>query len=344
MPLDVYKDWLGIPDGPRPPDHYVLLRLVQFEDDAEKIRANYKKLNGHVRKYATGQFIDESQALLNEMAKAMLCLTDLERKREYDQTLGREFEADTSGPKTLDVILLDQKHVSPAQAQEARDYAERAGLELRDAFVQLKMVSPDVAAQALALELGLPYVDLADMHPDDDVLDQVPKTTVKQNSILPLFIDEGVLLVACVTRLEHELEDELRMRFNVSVRTVLAAPLAISQAISKYYAPGARNERAAATVENASGKKDAGKKDAGKSKKAELEPKAKPKKRHGRRTPEEVRNDRMVGIIIVNFSFLAAYLLDAFILEPGALFQPLWPYFVIPGVAALVAWQVYWKN
>lgn len=345
MPLDVYKDWLGIPDGPRPPDHYVLLRLVQFEDDAEKIRANYKKLNGHVRKYATGQYIDESQALLNEMAKAMLCLTDLERKREYDASLGREFEAETSGPKTLDTILLEQKHVGPAQAQEAREYAERAGLDLRDAFVQLKMVPPDVAAQALALELGLPYVDLADLHPDDDVLDQVPKTTVKKNSILPLFIDEGVLLVACVTQIEHELEDELRMRFNVPVRTVLAAPLAISQAIAKYYAPGARNERAAEAADAAADKKGGtAKKDASKPKKADPEPKAKPKKKYGQKTPEEIKNDRMIGIIIVNFSFLAAYLLDAFVLVPGALFDPKWPYVVIPAIAATFSWLVYWKK
>ena len=28
--IDVYKEWLGIPEGDRPPDHYQLLRLVQF--------------------------------------------------------------------------------------------------------------------------------------------------------------------------------------------------------------------------------------------------------------------------------------------------------------------------
>lgn len=78
MALDVYKDWLGIPDGPRPPDHYTLLRLVQFEDNAEKVRANYRKLNGHVRKYASGQYSMPSQELLNELAKAMLLLTDPE--------------------------------------------------------------------------------------------------------------------------------------------------------------------------------------------------------------------------------------------------------------------------
>ena len=78
--LDVYKSWLGIPEGPRPPGHYELLRLVEFEDDPEKIRANYKKLNAHVRKYASGQYSLRSQELLNELAKAMLCLTDPERQ------------------------------------------------------------------------------------------------------------------------------------------------------------------------------------------------------------------------------------------------------------------------
>lgn len=341
MALDVYKDWLGIPDGPRPPDHYQLLRLVQFEDVADKIRANYKKLNAHVRKYATGQYTDESQALLNEMAKAMLCLTDVERKREYDQSLGREFEEETGGPKTMDSILLEQKHISAAQAQEARDYAERAGLDLRDAFVQLKMVAPDLAAQALAQELGVPYVDLADMLPDDDVLDQVPKPTIKKNSILPLFIDQGVLLVACVHQLDHELEDELRLRFNVAIRPVLAAPQAINQAIAKYYAPGARNERAAQIAEK---EKDDGKKDSGKSKKPEAAPKPKPKQRRGPKSAEDVANDRKIGIVIFNFSFLVSYLLDAFVLKPGALFDPMWPYLVIPGVTGLVVWQVFWKK
>ena len=89
MAIDVYKEWLGIPEGQRPPDHYQLLRLVQFEDSLEKVRKNYKKLNGHVRKYATGQYSNQSQTLLNELAKAMLCLTDEELKLEYDRSLGR---------------------------------------------------------------------------------------------------------------------------------------------------------------------------------------------------------------------------------------------------------------
>src|SRR5262245_59908586 len=103
------------------------------------------------------------------------------------------------------------------------------------------MVDPAIAAQALAQERGLPYLELTDMHPDDAVLDQVPKETVKQHSILPLFIDDDVLLIACTSQIGPELEDELRMRFNIPVRTALAAPQAITQGISKYYAAGMRN-------------------------------------------------------------------------------------------------------
>lgn len=337
MPIDVYKDWLGIPEGPRPPDHYQLLRLPQFDDSVDRIRANYKKLNAHVRKYATGQYLDESQALLNELAKAMLCLTDLERKREYDQGLGREFEEAEAGPRTMDVVLLEQKHVTPEQVKEAKAHSERTGLDLRDSFVQLKMVEPDIAAQALAQEFGIPYVDLADMHPDDEVLDQVPKATVKQHSILPLFLDQGVLLVACVHQIEHELEDELRLRFGGAVRPVLAAPLAINQQIAKYYAPGARQERAAQAVEKG-GKKPA----AGKPAKAAAAPK--PKKR-GPKSADEIANNRKLGIVFINFSFLIAYLLDAFVVTPNTFFDA-WTFLLflgIPGITALFVWQTLWK-
>jgi Type II secretion system (T2SS), protein E, N-terminal domain len=344
LPLDVYKDWLGIPDGPRPPDHYQLLRLVQFEDAIDKIRANYKKLNAHVRRYATGQYLEESQALLNEMAKAMLCLTDQERKREYDVGLGREVEERETGPRTMDVILLEQKHISPAQAKEAREHAERTGLDLRDSLVQLKMVDADLAAQALAQELGLSYVDLTDLYPDEDVLDQVPKKTVKQNSILPLFIDEGVLLVAGVHQIEPELDEELRMRFGVPVRSVLAAPMQINQAISKYYAPGMRNEVTAPAAKAAPETKPAKKTGAPAKPTAEREPET--KRRQTVLSPEERKQQRSIGIIIINFSVFVAYLLNAFVVTPRVHLD-IWTavlFIGVPGLTALFVWPKYFKK
>ena len=67
--LDVYRDWLKITETQRPLNHYQLLRLKPFEDDVARIRAHYRKLNAHVRKYATGDYAEESQELLNELAQ-----------------------------------------------------------------------------------------------------------------------------------------------------------------------------------------------------------------------------------------------------------------------------------
>jgi len=248
--MDFYKEWLGIPEGPRPPDHYELLRCVRFEDDADKIRGHYKKLNAHVRKYATGQYSVQSQELLNEMAKAMLCLTDAVRKRDYDEGLGREFppEKDALGRQPMLDILMRQGAITREQRSEAEEFAGRRGLSHRDAVVQMKLVPPVKAAQALAAELGYSYVDLEDMIPEDDVLDRVPRSLVKAHSFIPLFIDDGQLLIACADQPEHELEEELRLRYDAPVRPVIAVPRAINQAITQYFAPGMRDEEKVSAV------------------------------------------------------------------------------------------------
>ncbi|MEY4186867.1 MAG: hypothetical protein RIT02_1901 [Planctomycetota bacterium] len=253
--IDVYKEWLGIPADVRPPDHYTLLRLVMFEDDAEKVRANYRKLNAHVRKYATGQYLLRSQELLNELAKAMLCLTDPDGKVEYDRSLGREAPAvDESEMHTVLQYLVARSLIKRGQVSEIEHFAEARGLSHRDAVIQMKLVEPPDACRALAAELRLSYADLEDLLPDDSVLDRIPRRVVKRHSCLPLFEDRGCILVACSDEPSHELEEEIRIRCGVPMRAVLAVPRSINQAIAKYYAPGMREEGAEESPAKATGK------------------------------------------------------------------------------------------
>jgi hypothetical protein len=125
-----------------------------------------------------------------------------------------------------------------------------------------------------------------------------------------------------------------------------APPMAITQAIAKYYAPGMRNEVAAPSVEKEA---DKGKKGADKKKVEEKKPveKAAPKpRRRGPKSEEEIRQDRMIGIVIINFSFFASYLLDWQVITPNVFFDTytFLLFITIPGIAALVAWQMYWKK
>lgn len=303
MALDVYKEWLGIPEGPRPPDHYALLRLVQFEDDAEKIRKNYKKLNAHVRKYATGQYSEQSQTLLNELAKAMLCLTDSEAKKDYDRSQGRVIDDrdETTGRRPLTAFLQDEGTLSPSQAKEAVSHAERTGLSLRDAVVQLKYVDSEQATRAYANELGLSYVDLGDMIPDEAALDTLPKAVVRRFTCLPLFVDHERALVACSVEPSDELEEEVRLRFGVPMRGVLATPSAIKENIDRYYATGMRKEKAPPPKKSSLGMKVTDK--------ATAAPKAKVEY-----SEAEAEERKKLGIVLSCMTFVILWNLDTFVL------------------------------
>ena len=167
---------------------------------------------------------------------------------------------------------------------------------MRDTLVQLKLVEPDVAARALAQEIGRPYVDLADMLPDDSILDLVPRALVRRHTCLPLFIDNGGVLVACSEEPDSELEDEIRLRFNLPIRPVMATPLAINQAIAKYYAAGLRKE----VAEPVKGGKSSSSSAASKSKVV--------------LSDDEKAQKKQLGILGVCWAIIGFVLLDTFVL------------------------------
>ncbi|QDT40821.1 bacteriophage N4 adsorption protein B [Gimesia alba] len=320
MAIDVYKDWLGIPEGDRPPHHYDLLRLVKFEDDEEKIRAHYKKLNAHVRKYASGKYSNESQELLNELAKAMLCLTDPERKREYDESLGREFDEDEqTGPQSVEQILVEQGHITKDQAAELKQFADQRGLSMRDAAVQMRFVNAETATQAMARSKGMPYIDLEETVPDHSILLQLPEHVAKRNTILPLFIDDDVLLVACADQPTHELEDDLRMRYQVPSRWVLAMPRSINTGIKQFYAAAEEVEEDPSEEVST---KTKSKKETKPAKKVE---KKKPARGPAQLSPEELKEKKMLAFIFSGWAFCGAILIDQFVLK-NFVFPQTWPW------------------
>ena len=294
QPLDVYREWLGITDTDRPVNYYQLLRLTKFDDDSVRVRTHYRKMNAHVRKFASGDYATESQELLNELAKAMLCLTDTVHKAEYDASLGRETQ---EGPRrrTFEEILLLRKVVDREQLEKARSYANTIGLEIRDALVQQKLAKPEVVMQIYAESLGLPYMDPADIALGDELIKKVPAVLARQHSCVPVMIDDDKLLMATPIPLKPEVEDELRLRTGVPVRTVLCTVASANKIINRHY------PREAAAAEMAAGQQSA----TASTTKAKA---ATPGKVATQKTPasaEEKRRQWMVPLMTFNFIFMA---------------------------------------
>jgi hypothetical protein len=227
--------------------------------------------------------------------------------------MGREFEArrDEFGRQPLLEVLVKQGRLSRDQKREVEDYCKRTGLAERDAVVQMKLATPEQAAQALSVQLGLSYVDLDDMLPEDSILGLAPLPLVKKHSFLPLFIDDGRLLIACVDHPDHGLEEELQLRYGVPARAVIATPRSISQAITKYSSLIGVDEGKAGAAAGAKAKP------AGKSAPAK---KQKTASADGERTPfsqlseGEKLQRKQYGILIMCWGFIVPMLIDQFLL------------------------------
>jgi hypothetical protein len=325
--LDVYRDWLKITETARPLNHYQLLRLKAFEDNPAKVREHYRAMNAHVRKYAAGEFAKQSQDLLNELAKSMLCLTDAQRKGEYDITLGRKDKQDGGKARTFEQILLANKVIDQAALDKARNFAKAIGGEVRDALVQQRLAKSEAVLPAYAESIGLPYLDLNDVPLNPALVAQIPPMMARQHSCMPVLVDREQLLMASPNELDPSVEEELRLRFGMPVRTVLCTPGNITEAINKYLPKdGSAPEAVAAPVAQAAPVQAA----------APAAPA--PAKRSGPLTPEEKKQrfnytilaSGWVGIPIivlcVNFTRLSAMLY-----VPLAL--------IASGIAAAVVWK-----
>jgi hypothetical protein len=231
--LEVYRDWLGITDANRPLNYYQLLRLKKFEDDTALIRAHYQRMNAHVRKFQAVE-PERVQALLDELTKAMLCLTDTHRKGDYDGTQGRTGGAERK-KHSLEDILLTRKILDQEQLKKAQNMANAIGVDLRDAVMQQKLAKPEVIMQAYADSLGLPFLDLSLVQVDPALVPKMPAVLARQHSCVPLLVDDEKVIVASPNPLRQEVEDEVRLRFGMTVKTVLCTPADIHEAISKHF-------------------------------------------------------------------------------------------------------------
>ncbi|MBQ9874854.1 MAG: hypothetical protein IJM30_10350 [Thermoguttaceae bacterium] len=245
--IDVYKEWLKIDVPTRPLNYYQLLKFNKFEDDPKVIRERYRELNAHVRKFATGDYIEESQALLNELAKAMLCLTDAERKADYDRSLGRKYEGktetDAHGRRTLETILLEDGLCSQEQIKKAKNLAEAIGVELHQALLQQKAVDAEKVTIAYAESVGLPFVNLDDTPVDEYFVPFINPVMARQNSFVPVMADMGKLILASPEPVGLDVEDELRTIFDMPVRCAICTVNQVNYAIAKYYPRDAVQKR-----------------------------------------------------------------------------------------------------
>ena len=138
----------------------------------------------------------------------------------------------------MEAILLANKLVSEEQLQQTIRYAQAIGIDLYEAVLQKRIASPDDVMMAYAESIGLPFIRLADSAIDEDMIAHVDPIMVRQYSFIPVSRDQGYVLLATTKPVIPDVEEELRMIFNLPVRCAICSPAELSEAITKYFPRG----------------------------------------------------------------------------------------------------------
>jgi hypothetical protein len=110
-------NWLGLPAGPWPPDHYTLLGLQPGETDCARIEQSVHERLMRVRHYQLTHPAQATEAM-TRLAKAFDCLTTPAAKKAYDQAHFPQLAAPPAmSARTLTTVSSDTGPLTPIKAE-----------------------------------------------------------------------------------------------------------------------------------------------------------------------------------------------------------------------------------
>ena len=119
----------------------------------------------------------------------------------------------------LGQLLINEGLVTQEQVKLARE--TQVGLRIDQALVKLGVVTEDAVLKAVASELGMEYIDLKDIQVDTDLLAKFPTSSIYRHSLLPLYRQNGHIVVATGDPLNLEGLDELSTMTGLRLEPVL---------------------------------------------------------------------------------------------------------------------------
>ncbi len=107
----------------------------------------------------------------------------------------------------LGQLFVDEGLITSEQLATARD--AQTDERIDQSLIQLGMLSEDDVLQAFSTEFGIPYIDLKSITIDEELLTEFPTSSIYRHSLLPLYRENGHVVVATGDPLDLEGLDEL---------------------------------------------------------------------------------------------------------------------------------------
>ncbi len=149
----------------------------------------------------------------------------------------REFYSASPGSQSILDILLEEKLLTPAQADEVRVESATQNKSIESVLVDKQIVTSEKIAEAKAKMLGVPYLSLATASFSPEALNFIPRAVVERFQLIPFMYDDTTktLSVAMANPVDLEAQQFVRQKTGLTIKTYAASPEEVKNAIDVQY-------------------------------------------------------------------------------------------------------------
>ncbi|MGN1110510.1 MAG: GspE/PulE family protein, partial [Oscillospiraceae bacterium] len=154
-------------------------------------------------------------------------------------------------------ILVESGFINEEQLQTALAKQKNSGKMLGDVMLEMNLVSETQLAQALAIRLKVPFVDLSSIKVDPIAVQKIPETTAREKCVFAYAINHNRLMVATNDPINFYIFDELKVVAGMEIVSQISTKTQIDAAINKYYSSSAMDKTMNDLENEAEGEGDA---------------------------------------------------------------------------------------
>ncbi len=125
--------------------------------------------------------------------------------------------------------------VTPTQIFEARERAADQGGSIVQSLIDLGFIGEEDVTRTVAAASNMEFIELGQMLIHPEITQLIPKDKAYRYQVVPVALNEGVLVVAISDPLNFDTLDNLRYLLKREIEMVCASPDQIKQSLIRYY-------------------------------------------------------------------------------------------------------------
>ncbi len=131
--------------------------------------------------------------------------------------------------------LVSEGIISADQLSEVHSTMTSRGISSGDALVLLEYMAGTEVAQRIAAEYGHEYIELEGKEIPQTVIEMIPESVARENTVIPLALNEEVLSVVVSDPLDFEVLEKLRFILAREIEVIVSSKDEIQATINRHY-------------------------------------------------------------------------------------------------------------